>query len=120
MNGFEVVTRKGKTISVVDLSNTKTLQAIEILKEAQKKMSNMPSKSVRLLTDVTNAEVSKEVVNAIMEYAKNNTPFVMASAVVGAEKLKGVIALNVSTTVGRAINNFGSRADAEEWLTSQP
>lgn len=119
MNGFETVNHKGTIITIVDLSNTKTLQAIQLLKEAQKKITTMPPKSVRLITDVTNAEVTKEVVNAIMAYAKSNTPFLKASGVVGAEKLKSVITLNVSTTVGRTINNFGSRTEAKDWLASQ-
>jgi hypothetical protein len=120
MAGFQIVTHKGKNISLIDLSNTKTAQSTAILKEAQTKITKMPPKSALLLTDETNAEVTKEAVYAIMEFAKNNTPFVKASAVVGAEKLKHVMLLNVSTTVGRDIQNFENRAKAMDWLINQP
>jgi len=111
---------KGKTISLVDLSNSKTAQAIEILKAAQKKISEMPPKSALILTDETNGEVSKEVIAAIIEFAKNNTPYVKASVVVGAEKLKATMVTNVSTIVHRDIKSFETRTQAMDWLVSQP
>ncbi len=116
----KTVSHLDKSITIVDLSNKKTSQIIEALKEAQTKISAMQPKTARLLTDVTNAEVTKEVVDAIMLFAKNNTPYVKASATVGAEKLKNIILSNVSTNVGRAINNFSSQKEALDWLSSQP
>jgi hypothetical protein len=47
-----------------------------VLKEAQKQISSLPPKSVRSLTDNTNAEVTKEVVAAILQFAMSNTLFV--------------------------------------------
>jgi hypothetical protein len=120
MTGFQLISHKGKTISLVDLSNTKATAAIETLKIAQKKISVMPPKSALILTDETNGEVTKDVVAAIVEFAKNNTPYVKASAVVGAEKLKAVMLTNVSTMVGRDIKNFETRTQAMDWLVSQP
>jgi hypothetical protein len=109
-----------KLVTIVDLSNSKTAQVIEKLKEAQKQVTAMPPKSARLLTDVTNVDVNMEVVNAVLMFAKNNTPFVKVSAAVGAEKMKNVILTNVSTAVGREIKNFNSRTEAVEWLSNQP
>ncbi len=116
----ESVLHKAKTITIVDLSNQKQTQIIQTLQQAQKKVVTMPPKSALLLTDVTDAEVTKEVVEAILIFAKNNTPYVKASVAVGAEKLKKVILTNISTNVGRSINSFGSRKEAMDWLASQP
>lgn len=119
MTGFNVVSYKGKSISILDLSNAKASQAIETLKFVQDKISDMPLKSVLILLDETNTEVTKEGLSAVMEFAKNNTPYVKASAVVGAEKLKGVMLTNVSTEIGRDISSFATRAQAMDWLVSQ-
>ena len=90
------------------------------LRLAQKKISIMPPKSALILTDETNGEVTKEVVAAIMEFAKNNTPYVKASAVVGAEKLKAIMLTNVATMVGRDIKSFETRTRSLWiWLVSQ-
>lgn len=72
----------------------------------------MPPKSARLLTNVTEAEINKEVAEAILVFAKNNTPFVNASVTVDAGKLKAIILSNVSTNIGRAINIFRSKTEA--------
>jgi hypothetical protein len=120
MTSIRLDSHKGKIITIVDLSNKKAPQIIEALKEAQPKIAVMQPKSARLLTNVTNAEVTKDVVNAIMLFAKNNTPFVKASATVGAEKLKSIILSNVTTNVGRSINNFNSEPEAMDWLANQP
>lgn len=120
MAGFKVVTHKGKNISIVDLSNTKVPQQIEILKDAQKTISAMAPKSALILTDESNAEVNKEAMAVVLNFAKNNTPYVRASAAVGAEKLKSVILTNISTSVGREIKNFDNRTLAMDWLVNQP
>jgi hypothetical protein len=117
---YKEVVHKGKQICLVDLSNGKTAEAIKTLQIAQKKIAAVPSKSALVLTDETNGEVTKEVVSAIMQFAKNNTPFVKASAVTGAEKLKALMLTNIVTTVGRDIKNFETRMQAMDWLANQP
>lgn len=119
MPGFEIIPYKGKTISIVDLSNSKAQQALDVLKAAQKKITTMPPKSALILTDETNGEATKEVVYAVIEFAKNNTPYVKASAVVGAEKLKAVMLTNVAVQVGRDIKSFETRTQAMDWLVNQ-
>ncbi len=115
-----LILHKGKTITIVDLSNKSTPQIVDALGAAQKQISAMPPKSARILTDNTNAEVNKEVVGAILQFAKANTPYVKYSAAVGAEKLKNVILTNISTAVGREIKNFNTRTEALDWLAAQP
>jgi hypothetical protein len=114
------ILHKNKPVTIIDLSNKKTPQIIETLKEAEKKISTMPPKSARLLTDVTNVEVNMDVVKLVLQFAKNNTPFAKVSAAVGAEKLKSAILTNISTNVGRDIKNFNTRPEAIEWLSNQP
>jgi hypothetical protein len=120
MTDYQEIKFKGKTISLVDLSNGKSDEAIKTLQIAQKKIATMAPKSALILTDETNGEVTKEIVSAIMDFAKNNTPYVKASAVTGAEKLKALLLTNLSTTVGRDIKNFENRSQAMDWLASQP
>jgi len=81
---FESLSYNGKTIVIVDISNTRPEEAIPALREAQQQIALLPRKSVLILTDATNAVFNKESAKAMKEFAAKNSPFVKASAVVGA------------------------------------
>jgi hypothetical protein len=120
MNRFQQITHNKKLISIIDLSNAKPQEQFETLEFAQKKIAMMPPKSALLLTDVENTQYTKEISSAMSDFAKNNTPFVKASATVGAEKILGVARANISVKAKRDINNFSNRNQAMDWLSTQP
>lgn len=111
---------KTKQIIIVDVSNLKKEQAATKLNEAHNEIATLPPKSALIVTDVTDIELANEVINGMMEFAKKNTPYVKASAVVGANKMTSLITFNVSNTAGRKLNLFNTRAEAMDWLVSQP
>jgi hypothetical protein len=45
MKAFEMIPYKGKSIVMVDISNTTTEQLVSALKDAQSKISKMPANS---------------------------------------------------------------------------
>jgi hypothetical protein len=114
------LSHKTKPIVVVDLSNQKPAEIAKRLDEAQKEIATMAPKSALLVTDVTGIEVANETINAVMEFAKKNTPYVKASAIVADNKMLNLIAYNVGNSAGRKITSFGTRDEAMDWLVKQP
>ncbi len=111
---------KSKPIVIIDLSNQKPTEIIKRTEEAQKEITSMAPKSALLITDVTGVELASETINAVMEFAKKNTPYVKASAIVADNKMQNLIAFNVGNNTGRKITSFASRAEAMEWIVTQP
>lgn len=62
----------------------------------------------------------KQVIVAVTEFAKKNSPFVKASAAVGANTLIRIISYNIANTAGRKITSFNTRTEAMDWLANQP
>ncbi len=119
MKSFEMVSYKGKSIVLVDLSNSTTEQLVVALKEAQAKISKLPANSALIMTDATKAAYNQETGAAIKEFAAKNTPYVKASAVVGVEGAKTVLQNVVSMQTRRNIASFPSRGEAMDWLVAQ-
>ncbi len=71
-----------------------------------------------VLTDVTEAHYDKEVADAMKEFVKNNTPYVKASAVVGADGVRLILLQTVIFLSRREIKAFPDRNSAMDWLTS--
>ncbi len=120
MTATTKVNYKTKCMIVVELANLKAPQAIEKLNQAHNEIASFPPKSVLLVTDVTNTEVTNEFIAAVTEFAKKNTPYVKLSASVGANTLIKIISYNVANSAGRKINTFNTRTEAMDWLATQP
>jgi hypothetical protein len=119
MKAFHFVEHKGKKIGVVDLSDIKSgTDAVPILQEAQKQISSQAPKSALILTDATNSTYDRASSSAIKEFASKNTPFVKASAVVGADGLRAVLLKTVALITRREIKLFKSRPEAMDWLVN--
>ena len=119
MKAFEIIPYKGKSIAMVDVSNTTTDQLLAALLDAQKKISRMPENSVLILTDGTNAAYNKDTGAAIKEFVAMNTPYIRASAVVGIEGMKAVLQTSVSMQNKREIAAFPTRGEAMDWLAAK-
>ena len=119
MKALELIPYKDKSIVMVDISNTTTEQLVSALKDAQAKISKMPANSALILTDATKAAYNSETGAAIKEFAAKNTPFVKASAVVGAEGMKAVLQTAVSMQNKRDIGSFATRGEAMDWLAAR-
>lgn len=116
---FESVSYKGKTIVVVDVSNTKFDEAIPVLQEAQQQIALLPRDSALVLTDARNAVFNAESAKAMKDFASKNTPYVKASAVLGADGFRAVLLQAVRMITGRDIKAFNNREDALRWLASR-
>ena len=115
---YEVLVHQNKKIILADFSNTKPDEQLLAFPEIQEHISANPEKSVLLLTDVTNAIYNSASSAAIKEWSSKNTPFVKASAVVGASGFLAVVLAGIRLFTGRDIRSFDSRNEAMDWLVT--
>jgi hypothetical protein len=101
MSGYSTVSHQGKTIVILDFSNTWPAEAILAMAEAQQKIAALPLNSALILTDVANTIFTSESINALKAFVSKNKPYVKASAVVGALGARAVLLQSVSTLNGR-------------------
>jgi len=116
----EFVQYKGFRILMLDCSGSKDVeQNIAAFQSAQNLAMKEPLKSVRLLTDVSDAHYTSEGVVVMKEFSKSVTPHVKASATVGVTGIKKIILMSLIKLSGRDIKMFDRREDALEWLSNQ-
>jgi hypothetical protein len=112
------IQHNGKNVIVIDLSNSKPVDTLKILPDASKKISACPQNSALVLTDVNNATYNQEVANAIKAFVKGNTPFIKASAIIGADGVRMVLLNTVSFLSRREIKSFSDKTEALDWLVT--
>ena len=122
MAGVFELKHKNKTILCLDISNLMVQDKPEINKHvecAKEKIQSHPPKSVLVLTNVTMTRFDREISGIITDYAKHNTPYVKASAIVGLLGLQRVILQAVKTFTGRDFYLATTIDEALEWLVKQ-
>lgn len=113
------INSKGKHILVLDLSSmTDVKESVRIIDECEEMIMRLPMKSVCLLTDVTDSSYDMIGIERLKNFSKSITPFMLASAVVGAKEEKKMIVDILEKISGRSIENFASRNDAVKYLSS--
>lgn len=111
------LSQSGKTVVLVDLSSCQPEEALkQVLPTAKTMIAQSPPKSALILTDVSNSSYTKEVAEALKAWSKGNTPYVKASAVVGADGLRSILLGTVKILTGREIKACKSREEAMTWL----
>lgn len=118
MKPFEKIVHKGKQICVVDISDSKPEEAVVYLKNAQKEIASLPPKSALVITDATNAVYNKESSAAMKEFVQKNTPYIRASAVIGADGLRSILLKTIAMITKRDIKPCKTREEAKEWLAT--
>jgi len=119
MKPVETIVHKGKSIVIVDISGCNPDEVAQTVHEASKKISGLPPKSGLILTDVTSTVYNQATSNIIKDFSSKNTPYVKASAVVGADGLREVLLKTVAMVTKREIKPFSTRAEAMDWLATK-
>ncbi len=117
------VTHKGKKILVIDykdyqIEKIKNDEYLKYLTEARKIINKQPLKSLLIITDITDAGFTKKSNDAMREFARKNTPYVKASAVVGVTGLKKVVITAIKVVTKRNLKIFDNIEDAKDWLVT--
>lgn len=118
MSRVEVVSYKGKNIIHINLSQCQPVDSVSALKDAREIIGRQPQKSALVMTEVFGAIYNKEVAEAIKEFVTSNTPFMKASAVVGADGVRQVLLTTVTFLTRREIKQFDTIQEAKDWLTT--
>ena len=117
MERVHFITHKSARILKVDLSHSASVEEnIDALSKARAVIVTMPPKSLLIVTDVTKTHFNVGAVEELKKFSKFLTPFVKASAVLGAI---GIIYDAVVKLAGREIVRFDTEAQALDWLAAQ-
>ena len=122
MVGTSEITYQGKKmfcLSVAGLQLHEKKLVAQILEDGKKEIRRHPSKSALVITDITNTGYDSEVATMFKEYASHNTPYVKASAVVGASGLQKIILTAIKTLTKRDFHLSATIEEAKEWLAGQ-
>src|ERR1017187_6887099 len=110
------ITHQGKSILLVDLSNSSAAEVEKILRALPDVVTTRPRSSVLGLTDFTGASFNGEALRVLKETAAFDKPFVKKSAFVGIENLPQGFSENVSSFSRREFPAFKTRDQALAWL----
>lgn len=112
---------KGKKILVEDFSNiSNPAELIGLIEEARKVIASQPPKSVLAVLDASHSKFNNEVLSAMKEFTKANSPYVKHACVVGIDGLLNVALTAVSKFSGRSFKSCSSLAEGKDWLVDQP
>lgn len=109
---------KGREMILIDLSFSKPEESLQIIPKARSVIGKCSPKSALVLTDVTEAVYNQDVATAIKSFVQINTPFIKASAVVGAEGVRLILLNTVIFLTRRELKTFKTRQEAQDWLAS--
>ena len=117
-NRVNFIRHKGVEILHIDWSAAKPDEILQAIDDAKRVIAARPAASVRTLTNVRDAQMNREVTDALKDYVAHNKPYVVAGAVVGLNDLK-MIAFNfVNRVTGRTLRAMDSFETAKDWLSS--
>jgi hypothetical protein len=120
MSKVEFIIHKNIRILLLDVSRSASVEEnIAGFTEAEKLILKEPAKSVRLLTDVTQAHYTQQAVDAMKDFSKTITPHIKASAAVGVGGIKKIVLQSLVRLSGRDIKMFDDREQALDWLCQQ-
>jgi hypothetical protein len=118
MNEPKLISKNGKSIIYIDFSGLQTKEAIyEQLARAKQTISTQLPKSALTLTNITGMYFNTEIFNAFTKYAKDNDPYVKASAVIGMNGMMQIFYNGFSKISGREVKAFNTEEDAINYLT---
>ena len=118
MERVKLLSHRGKNILLLDLSHSTPEETLTAIPVAKSMIGKFPAKSGLIMTDVKGAKYTKEVAEAIKNLTSYNTPFVKASAVVGAEGAAAILLQTVIFISRRELKSFGTRDEALTWLST--
>ena len=118
MARVDTIMHKGMRVVLVDISETQPAESTAVLPQAHNLIAMAGQKSALVLTDVSDATYNKDVAAAIKDFVGKNTPYIKASAVVGADGVRGILLQTVIFLSRREIKTFDDRASALDWLAS--
>lgn len=122
MNGARFIQHKGKQVVLLDFSGIHDPDVgIPFVEAAGRFVQSLPADGSALsCTDVTDTQYDRRVVEAFKEMSKRNGPHVKCSAVVTSSSIHRAAISMIALVSRRKLVTFETRAQALDWLVSQP
>ena len=110
---------RGKTILIEDFTGIKPgVEYTSLLARARTMIASQPPNSVLAVFDATGAHYNAEMLAAMKEFTKANTPYIQRAVVVGITGLLHVALSAVARFAGREFLTAATRAEAMEMLAA--
>ncbi|HYX68974.1 MAG TPA: hypothetical protein VE825_07565 [Terriglobales bacterium] len=112
------LSHKDQQVLVVDLSGCQPTEIMVLSTAARKIITSQPKASVRVLVDMTGAQLDRQAITRMKETAVYDAPFVKKSAWVGLDTVPAAHFQAIKTFSQREFFPFPTRAEALEWLAA--
>ncbi|MEE4311900.1 MAG: hypothetical protein V2J62_08500 [candidate division KSB1 bacterium] len=120
MKRVRTVTHRGTEIVIIDFSSMKPGPELQVvIEQGRVAIHEHELNSVLTLVDVSESEFDAEMIEALRVFARENKPFVKASAVVGSTGIYDMAREAIQKTSGRHFVPFSNRERALDWLAKQ-
>jgi hypothetical protein len=113
------IEHKGKRIFEMDCTNASLEEMNQVIEECIKEVRSQPEQSVFTLIVAGGTAFSGETIGNLKELARDNAPYVKASAIVGVTGLYKVVFNAVALFSKRRFDLFDNVEEARDYLAKQ-
>lgn len=113
------IKHKGHAIFVVDLTHCTAKELLLLLELVRADIARHAPGSLLTLTDLTGAQIDKNVATRMKEVLVLDRPYVKRSALVGTESLPHVFYEHFKSFSQRELPAFETREEAMDWLVKE-
>jgi len=115
-----IIGYKNIQIVYIDFSNLRKVEEIySAIESAEFYIHQHSAKTVYTLTNLTGMHFNNEIFSRFTAYAKGNSPYVKASAVIGMVGLMQIFYNTFTRVTGREVRAFNSEYEAKEYLSGK-
>jgi len=118
MKNISVLEHKGKKILYANHKNNNAEHTIDIIRQSEELIIKMSNPDLRLLVDITNCEITPEVVEQFKITAKKIKQYRKKTAVIGVSKVQKILLATVNRFSGIDAKAFDDEITAKEWLVT--
>jgi len=116
MERAKFVEHKGRQLYIMDCSNATVEEMDQVIEACERDVRSQPEKSVFTLIVSGGSSFSGETISRLKELARDNTPYVKASAIVGVTGLHKVVLNAVAMFSKRRFYIFDTLDEAMDFL----
>ena len=116
-----VVSHAGKRVIVFDLRDqTDTASSVRLLEDFKRVVAmHPPTGSLLALTDVRGSRYSRELLDALKQFAAHNRPYVRSAAIIATTPAQRLGVTAVALFSRRRMRAFETQEQALEWLANE-
>jgi len=114
--GAEWITHKGKKIIYINYADLKSDEMVKLVEKATQMIVDTKVNDNLVLTDVNNAVVSEEFMEAAKKNSKISLPLSKKSAIVGVTGMKKILLVTINRFSAKPRVPFDDLEKAKDWL----